>query len=218
MSHEVNGSTRAESEERSPAPTGQPDSNGAAASNGAAPEQAPSSGAAASNGNAKPGRKRKDEGPFGGRNPFEEGFKNGRDPLGRFAPGNPGGPGNPYGRRIAVIRRLMMMCVSDEDICAITQKLVERAKNGEESAIRLLFQYVIGTPTPAPNPDREDHEEFELRRERPTYMDLHHYYQRVPISLTAAYLRATDPMGEKWLARFLGEGVVPNPIPMYAQD
>ncbi len=36
----------------------------------------------------------------------------GRDPNGRFAPGNVGGPGNPFARRVAELRQIMLDCVT----------------------------------------------------------------------------------------------------------
>jgi hypothetical protein len=70
----------------------------------------------------------------------------GRDAGGRFAKGNPGGPGNPFPRRVAAIRRAMLNCVTDEDIVAITKAVIEEAKSGNIAAAKLIFQYVLGKP------------------------------------------------------------------------
>jgi hypothetical protein len=43
----------------------------------------------------------------------------------------------------------------------IATALVLRARGGHLPAIKLLFSYIIGTPTPAVNPDTLDHEEMQ---------------------------------------------------------
>lgn len=50
-----------------------------------------------------------------------------RDAGGRFAKGNSGGPGNPYARRVARLRSLMLEAVSDDDLKAIVAALVQQA-------------------------------------------------------------------------------------------
>jgi hypothetical protein len=45
--------------------------------------------------------------------------KNGREANGRFAAGNPGGPGNPYARKVAELRKEMVNFVSVEDLMHI---------------------------------------------------------------------------------------------------
>lgn len=85
-----------------------------------------------------------------------------RDSRGRFAKGNSGGPGNPFGRQVATLRKVLLSCVSEEDMAAIGNKLVEMAKNGNIQAIKLLFSYTLGKPTEGVQPDRVDMEEWEL--------------------------------------------------------
>ena len=91
---------------------------------------------------------------------------NGRTSSGRFAPGNPGGPGNPHGRRVAQLRAALISAVSDDDIKEIIQTIVAKAKNGELSACKILFEHVIGRALPAPDPDRAELEGEELSREK----------------------------------------------------
>jgi hypothetical protein len=71
---------------------------------------------------------------------------NGRDAQGRFLPGNPGGPGNPFARRSASLRRAFLEAVSDADLQAIARTLVERAKGGDLAAMKLVFLWVLGKP------------------------------------------------------------------------
>jgi hypothetical protein len=86
----------------------------------------------------------------------------GREANGRFANGNPGGCGNPFARKVAGLRTAMVAAVSDEDIGAITTRLVRDARDGDKTATKLLFQYVIGKPGPAVNPDTLVLDEFRL--------------------------------------------------------
>lgn len=74
---------------------------------------------------------------------------NGRDASGRFAPGNAGGPGNPHGGKAARFRSILLDAVSDEDMRAVARTLVERAKAGEQWAVRELLDRAIGKPLPA---------------------------------------------------------------------
>ena len=75
---------------------------------------------------------------------------NGRDATGRFTKGNPGGPGNPFARRVALMRQTMLEAVSDEDLREIVRALVDRAKQGENDSVQILFDRLFGKPTAAP--------------------------------------------------------------------
>ena len=76
---------------------------------------------------------------------------------GRFAPGNAGGPGNPYARQVAQFRSRLMQCMSPEQFDRIAAKLIELAEAGDVPAMRLLFSYLLGKPTPPPaEPDHVD--------------------------------------------------------------
>ena len=77
------------------------------------------------------------------------GAASGRDEQGRFAAGNPGGPGNTGARRVAHLRRLLLGRISDEDALAVFDRLVEMAKEGDLGAIKLVLQYTIGRPCSA---------------------------------------------------------------------
>jgi hypothetical protein len=87
--------------------------------------------------------------------------REGRDAGGRFTKGNKGGPGNPFARQVAALRKALVEKVTPEDMEAIATSLILRARGGNLPAIKLLFSYVIGTPTPAVNPDTLDHEEMQ---------------------------------------------------------
>src|SRR5437016_4155897 len=72
-----------------------------------------------------------------------------RDALGRFAKGNRGGPGNPFARRLAMLRRTLLSHVSEDDVENAARRLTEEARKGDLAAIKILFAYVIGKPVEA---------------------------------------------------------------------
>ena len=81
--------------------------------------------------------------------PFGDGgtpFGDGRDAAGRFAPGNPGGPGNPEARRVARFRRAFLKTVTPADVEAVIQVLIDHAKKGEPWAVREVLDRAIGKP------------------------------------------------------------------------
>jgi hypothetical protein len=79
-----------------------------------------------------------------------------RDACGRFAKGNPGGPGNPYPRRVAALRRALLTSVTEDDMTAITKAVIDEARAGNIAAAKLLFQYVLGKPGSTADPDRDE--------------------------------------------------------------
>jgi hypothetical protein len=60
--------------------------------------------------------------------------------------GGPGGqlekPLGPFARRMAANAWCLVNSVTEEDIVAITRKLLEMAENGNVTAAKLLFQYL----------------------------------------------------------------------------
>ena len=68
------------------------------------------------------------------------------DASGRFAPGNPGGPGNPYAKRVAEIRAALMEAVSDDDLRKIVKALVQKGKSGDVMAAREVLDRLVGRP------------------------------------------------------------------------
>ena len=91
---------------------------------------------------------------------------NGRDPKGRFTRGNRCGHGNPFARRVAALRTLLLHKVRDDDLDQIADLLVGKAKAGDLVAVKLLFSYVLGRPAEQPDPDRLDVDEWDLLREQ----------------------------------------------------
>jgi hypothetical protein len=66
----------------------------------------------------------------------------GRAANGRFQPGNPGGPGNPLGGRIAAARGALRDRVTEDDLTAIWDRVIAMAKDGHWQAIKLVLSYV----------------------------------------------------------------------------
>ena len=64
---------------------------------------------------------------------------NGRDARGRFVPGNKGGPGNPFARKVAELRKALVNFVTEDAMKHIAFVLKERAMGGDLAAIKLLF-------------------------------------------------------------------------------
>ena len=87
------------------------------------------------------------------------------DNSGRFQPGNPGGPGNPFARQVAQLRKALLNSVTEQDMQEVAKALLERAKEGNVAAAKLLLSYTIGKPDSAPHPDRMDVDEWNGYRE-----------------------------------------------------
>jgi hypothetical protein len=89
-----------------------------------------------------------------------------RDARGRFSRGNKAGPGNPYARRVALLRRAMLSIVKPNDMRAIIVKMILLAGEGDVAAARLVLQYTLGKPAETVDPDRVDLDEVEQAKER----------------------------------------------------
>src|SRR5205807_4370734 len=89
----------------------------------------------------------------------------GRDANGRFVKGNPGGPGNPFARKVAALRKALIGFVTVDDMKHVAFILKEKAMAGDLAAIKLLFQYCLGKPTETVDPDRLDIGEAKLQDE-----------------------------------------------------
>jgi hypothetical protein len=76
-----------------------------------------------------------------------------------------GGPGNPFARQTAALRKQLLAAVTPEDMAAICTTLILRARAGSVPHVKLLFSYVLGKPTDAVNPDTLDLQEMEQYRQ-----------------------------------------------------
>jgi hypothetical protein len=118
----------------------------------------------------------------------------GRDPRGRFTKGNIGGPGNPFARKAAALRTALFEAVTEEDIRFIAAQLVVEARLGDLPAIKLLFQYVLGKPAAAVDPDTLDLQELDLYQRAPTPAQFRETSdERLPADAVADVLRVKLP-------------------------
>ena len=69
-----------------------------------------------------------------------------RDAKGHFLPGNPGGPGNPYAKKVAKLRSAALEAVTAKDVQKIIKSLVVLALEGNVPAAKLVLEYVLGKP------------------------------------------------------------------------
>jgi hypothetical protein len=107
---------------------------------------------------------------------------NGHDAKGRFTPGNPGGPGNPFGRKVAAFRTAMIKRVTQEKFDQAVDTLTEMAIKGNAQAQKLFFTYIVGKAVQTVDPDRMDIDEWNV------------YRDAVPMKAEAAtVMQAGDP-------------------------
>src|SRR5439155_5001787 len=86
----------------------------------------------------------------------------GRDAKGRFVKGNRGGPGNPYNRQVAEFRSHFLAASTPEIFQKAVEALIKKVIGGDIAALKLYFQYTMGKPADAVNPDRVDFDECDL--------------------------------------------------------
>jgi hypothetical protein len=84
---------------------------------------------------------------------------------GRFAKGNPGGPGNPFARQVAALREAALAAITPDDVRAILAKMAELALAGDVQAAKLVLAYGIGRPAATADPDRLDVQEWQHFKE-----------------------------------------------------
>src|SRR5262245_39891178 len=75
----------------------------------------------------------------------------GRTGDGKFARGNRGGPGNPFARRTAALRKLFLE-TSEERWPKVIDALFEKAEAGCVEACKVVVQYTLGKPAKMPEP------------------------------------------------------------------
>jgi hypothetical protein len=104
---------------------------------------------------------------------------------------------------VAALRTALIETVTEEDMRAIAQQLVVMARLGDMAAIKLLFQYVVGKPAAAVDPDTLDHEELELYRRGPTAAQVQELAcERLPADAVAEVLRVEMPcLGASFMDR-----------------
>jgi hypothetical protein len=64
----------------------------------------------------------------------------------QYKPGGPGGPGRPPKTTEDEILDAFKRKLTPARLDAISEAIIERAENGENKAIRVMLEYLIGTP------------------------------------------------------------------------
>jgi len=77
------------------------------------------------------------------------GENSGRDALGRFTLGNPGGPGGPR-RRASELRRAAEEAITPEHVAAIVRKATRMGLEGDIAAMKLVLERTCGRAAQAP--------------------------------------------------------------------
>jgi len=77
------------------------------------------------------------------------GDNSGRAPSGRFAAGNPGGPGGSR-KRSFLLRRAAEDAISPEHVAAMIRKATRMGLEGDLAAMRLVFERTSGRAAEAP--------------------------------------------------------------------
>lgn len=89
------------------------------------------------------------------------------DERGKFLKGWKGGPGNPYAKRVALLRKAFFDAVTDQDVVEVVENLKNLAKYGEAKdavpAARVLLGYALGAPNKMADDDEESQERDKLR-------------------------------------------------------
>ena len=96
----------------------------------------------------------------------------GRAANGRFGLGNQFARGNPFNRRLAVLRAEAVAEISSGELRQLMRKLYRFAVEGDMAAATLILAYLIGKPTKAVDPDRADLDEFEIIRNWPARAEM----------------------------------------------
>ena len=92
----------------------------------------------------------------------------GRSPLGRFVKGCKPGPGNPFNRKLGLLRAALVNGLSERNMKQVAQKLLAMTLEGDLQACQMLLAYAHGPPPQqAVDPDRCDLDELKLLREQP---------------------------------------------------
>ena len=115
----------------------------------------------------------------------------GRDANGRFANGNPGGPGNPYYRRQAQLKRVLLDAITEDDVRSVVQVLLGLARGGDLAAIKLYLQYANAKV----DPDRAELHEWELQKQSPPLGEVIGLLgQNLPAAAATQKMRDTLPI------------------------
>src|SRR5262245_40912139 len=126
---------------------------------------------------------------------------------GRFITGNPGGPGNPFARRVAHIKRRLLERLTDDKLDALIDKLIDLGIEGDVAAAKVVLQYALGKPVEQPHPDRLDADEVEAFRANATTNRAQEMVQATPARPFLAVARELLPSQGAKVFKQLQEGI-----------
>jgi hypothetical protein len=93
------------------------------------------------------------------------------------------------------MRKVLLECVSEDDLREIVAEVVEQAKEGDLGAAKLVLSYVVGKPAATVDPDRVDVEEFRLLQEEScSGQQFSNVLNAVPAGLACEVLEAVVPV------------------------
>src|SRR5262245_7600498 len=134
--------------------------------------------------------------------------KQARNAKGQFAKGNPGGPGNPFGRKVAALRARLLNRATEDDWDTIADALIEQARAGDTAAIKLYYQYTLGKPAQTVDPDRADIDEANLLEAARQCADLAKNLVRTPpLELFLRIIHIMQDVSEDRVATEIKKGV-----------
>ena len=132
----------------------------------------------------------------------------GRDAQGRFAAGNKGGPGNPFARRTAAMRKAIAEAVTPQMLADLAAVMFKKGMAGDVAAAKLVFSYAAGRAAPAPDPDTLDAHELAVRRGGvATAEDMKALFERCPAWLLCAVASVAAPQVHEHLRTAFAQGV-----------
>jgi hypothetical protein len=108
--------------------------------------------------------------------------------------GNAGGPGNPHARHCARMLEMFRNSITDEEMYGLCRALFERASGGDMAALKMVWQYKLGKPLPAPHPDRIDRDEWDhFQKDAMTLEEMKHVLGQLPSRIGNAIVSAALP-------------------------
>ncbi|MFO0969701.1 MAG: hypothetical protein U0793_29430 [Gemmataceae bacterium] len=111
--------------------------------------------------------------------------------------------GNPYNRRVARLKRLLLEAVTEEEIVAIGKKLVQLALEGNVAAARVLFTYVLPKGV---EPDRVNMDEWEgYRQEQRMEEEMRPIMKSLEPEFALDIVRMLRPAASAGKAALMGE-------------
>ncbi|MBY0228274.1 MAG: hypothetical protein K2W96_03225, partial [Gemmataceae bacterium] len=136
----------------------------------------------------------------------------GRAPNGQFAQGNAGGPGNPFARQTALIRKAAADAATPEKAAQVMEAMHQEAIKGNVAAAKVWLAYSAGPPAKVPtDPDRLDRDELEARRAcRASAADLE-WMKGMPCGLACSLAQATAPAVAEGFRAFMLDALRDKP-------